>query len=404
MDSLFLVMFSFSLVPIGTLQFLFYSFQQGNILYTTEESDAHTLFMELSRIFFNGLPERMHLANFLHIVTTMAESGSTEDQTEFFILNRQKIPKLPDGESIWSLKSLSSGAENDELPQTNIASVNVNEQTASMSKKKAGMNSRWPPADWKTAPGFDYARANGYKTMPPIAYPISSSQKKEDDDCQGNVQSDSITPMSINSDWTFEDDSAATSTALILSDPDNLEEHCVNDHKETDSHMNKAFELSGLNPVSNTPELRSSGFSRRDQLSFGTPDATQAMLTGRLGEHLAFKYFIGKLGKSMVKWVNEDNETGLPYDIVVEDQANGIEFIEVKATKSSRKDWFLISLREWQFAMEKGEAFSIAHVVLLGNNVARVSVFKNPVRLCQLGKLQLVVMMNKHENECSVVS
>lgn len=372
-------------------------------MYTTKESDAHTLFLELSRIFFDGLPE-LHLANFLHMITTMAESGSSEDQTEFFIVNSQKILKLPDGESIWSLKSVASVAENDELLEANNALTNINEQSTLKSKKKAGINSSWPPADWKTAPGFDYARANGYKTMPPTAKPSSSSQKKEDDDCQGNVHNDSVTPMSIDGAWTFEDDSAAMSTALIEPDSDNLEEHCVNARKESGSSLDREFEPSNLNPVSNMPESHSSFFSRRDQLSFGTPNATQAMLTGRLGEHLAFKYFIGKLGEPMVKWVNEDNETGLPYDIVVGNQENSVEFVEVKATKSPRKDWFLISMREWQFAMEKGEAFSIARVVLLGNNVARVSVFKNPVKLCQLGKLQLVVMMPKQEKESSIVS
>ncbi|KAF9624435.1 hypothetical protein IFM89_011443 [Coptis chinensis] len=44
----------------------------------------HQIFMELSHLFFNGAPE-LHLANFLHMITTMAESDSTEEHTEFFI-------------------------------------------------------------------------------------------------------------------------------------------------------------------------------------------------------------------------------------------------------------------------------------------------------------------------------
>ncbi|KAH7521674.1 hypothetical protein FEM48_Zijuj07G0058000 [Ziziphus jujuba var. spinosa] len=375
---------------------------QGNILYTTEESDAHTLFMELSRMFFDGVPE-LHLANFLHMITTMAESGSTEDQTEIFILKTQKIPKLPDEESIWSLKSVSSIPETDELLQTNVVLTNANEQSTSKSKRRAGIHSSWPPADWKTAPGFAYARANGFRTNASVATPSGSSLKKDEDDCQGIFRNDSITPTSIDNDWTFEDDSPTTSTALILSDSNNLE-HCGYVYKEADLHSE--LDPTDSNPISEHPESCSSTFSKRD-LCFGTPNPVQAMLTGRLGEHLAFKYFTGKLSNSYVNWVNKENETGLPYDIIIEDQENqenGKEFIEVKSTKSPRKDWFLISSREWQFAMEKGDAFSIAHVVILGNNTARVSVFKNPANLCRLGRLQLVVMMPKQGNEFSVVS
>lgn len=129
----------------------------------------------------------------------------------------------------------------------------------------------------------------------------------------------------------------------------------------------------------------------RVQLSFGTVDPQQALLTGRHGEFAAFKYFVAKFGEPFVKWVNETNETGLPYDLVVA----GNEFVEVKATRSTTKDWLHITLREWQFAVEKGELFSIAHVVLSPHNAAKVTVYKNPARLCQLGKLQLALLMPK---------
>ena len=89
------------------------SIPQDNILYATPESDSHSIFMELSRVLFEDVPQ-LHLANFLHMITTMAEAGSSEEQTEFFILNSQKVPKLPEGETIWSLSSL-SGIVNDEL-------------------------------------------------------------------------------------------------------------------------------------------------------------------------------------------------------------------------------------------------------------------------------------------------
>ena len=65
-----------------------------------------------------------------------------------------------------------------------------------------------------------------------------------------------------------------------------------------------------------------------------------------------------------MKWVNYVKESGLPYDIVVEGKNDSKEFIEVKATSLAQKDWFCISVREWQFAVEKGDSFSIARVAL----------------------------------------
>ncbi|KAK6122876.1 hypothetical protein DH2020_043402 [Rehmannia glutinosa] len=133
-----------------------------------------------------------------------------------------------------------------------------------------------------------------------------------------------------------------------------------------------------------------SNCGERDKVS-----AQQALLTGRLGELVAYKYFVGKAGEVFVNWVNETNESGLPYDIVLGGDENSREYVEVKATKSARKNWFLISMREWQFAVEKGESFSIAHVVLADNNMAKVTIYKNPARLCQLGNIKLAVVVPK---------
>ncbi|XP_065628200.1 protein NO VEIN-like [Quercus suber] len=373
---------------------------QDNVLYTTQESDSHALFMELSRLLFDGTPD-LHLANFLHMITTMAESGSTEEQTEFFILNSQKMPKLSNEESVWSLPSIPSRTKNDDSLQTSFDSTK--------SKKKAGNNSNWPPVDWKTAPGFSYARLNGFKTQATAAQPSGRPRK---DDSEGTVMETDNVPISIEDDWTIEDDFAAASKALVLSA--NLENQsgnaCNSTYSDQSGHapnhtvstMNVEFDPVDLDLVSDGPELGASNFSSRDHLRFGTPNAAQAMQTGRIGESVAFKYIIGKFGGTAVKWVNEDIETGLPYDIIVGEENR--EYIEVKATKSRSKDWFNISIREWQFAVEKGESYSIAHVLLGKNNVARVSVFKNPVKLCQLGKLQLVVMMPRQHTEFSVVS
>ncbi|GKA35189.1 leucine-rich repeat, cysteine-containing subtype protein [Tanacetum coccineum] len=83
---------------------------------------------KLSHILLAGIPES-YLANFLQLITTMTETGKTEDQMELFIANSQNIQKLPCEESQWSLVSMPSPEQ----------------------------DSKWPPAHWKTAPKFKYA-------------------------------------------------------------------------------------------------------------------------------------------------------------------------------------------------------------------------------------------------------
>nr|KYP67781.1 hypothetical protein KK1_024134 [Cajanus cajan] len=323
---------------------------QGDILYTIKESDYHSLFMELSNLLLDGTSE-VHFANFLHMITTMTESGSSEEQIEFFILNSQKVPKLPDEEPVWTLSSVSPLVEADNLnPSDDVPSVN----DQIFPKRKTGVCSNWPPADWKTAPDFNYARANGFKTRP--ARISSFSEVNKDDDSASIISPPvCIEQGSVTVDWNIKEDPPAA-------------------------------------------------FGKRDRLQTGTFDAAQARVTGRLGEFLACKYFVDKFGKTAVRWVNEVNETGLPYDLVIGED-NNKEFIEVKATRSPRKDWFNISVREWQLAKDRGESFSIAFVAIMANNVARITIFKDPVKLCQLGELQLAVMMpRQQQKQFAVVS
>ncbi|KAK7247091.1 hypothetical protein RIF29_41968 [Crotalaria pallida] len=364
---------------------------QENILYTIQESDCHSLFMELSSLLFNGTPE-LHFANFLLMITNRAESGYSKEEIESFLLDTQKMPKLPDEESVWALSAEPSSVETDDLrPSDDIPSTN--EQI--FSRRKHGRNSNWPPAGWKTAPDFNFARAQGFKTQ--AAQTSNFSEVKKDD----NSEILGSPPVcaeqgSVAIDWTISDAPAASSVALVLHQDDNLEDQPLHDFEVTTFSLpiesdpvslGKAFDDSVDKSHSGSPAFRMHG-----QLQTGTFNAAQAMQTGRLGEYLACQYFVRKVGRPAVKWVNEVNETGLPYDIVIEKEAVR-EFIEVKATRSPRKDWFNISLREWQFAIEKGESFSVAFVAINGNNVARVTIFRDPVKLCQQGELQLAVIM-----------
>lgn len=382
--------------PLIFFSICMYILLQENILYTTQGSDHHSFFMELSRLLFNGTPE-LHLANFLHMITTMAESGSSMEQIEFFVLNSQNVPKLPDEGSVWAL-SLSSLMENDNLQPSYHVPL-TNEQI--FPRRKTGVNSNWPPVDWKTAPDFNYARANGFKTQ--AAQTSICIEMKNDDFETGNSPTVCADPESIATDWTIKDEPAASTAALMLCESENLEDQSCQDCYQTATIPHAASDSASLEEVLDEPCSSSSAFSNRNQLQTGKFDPVQARATGRLGELLACKYFVGKVGKDAVMWVNEVNETGLPYDLVIGEETSK-EFIEVKATRSPRKDWFIITMREWQFAVDKGESYSIAHVALVGNNVARITIFKDPVKLCQQGELQLAMMMPRQQKEFSIVS
>ncbi|WVZ23855.1 hypothetical protein V8G54_002399 [Vigna mungo] len=311
-----------------------------NNFYTTKESDYHSLFLELFSLLLDRTSE-LHMANFLHMITTMAESGSSEEQIEFFILNSQKVPKLPVEEPVWTLSFISSLTEFDTLKPSDLV-LSANEQI--FERRKIVVCPNWPLANWKTAPDFSYARANGFKTKPAQVGSFSEMKK---DDVSGSIISPPFCAEqeSLIVDWTIKEDPSASSVALVL-------------------HNNFA------------------SFSNKEQLQTGTFDANEGKVTGRLGEFLACKYFVDKVGKTSVRWFNEINETGLPYELVISED-NNEEFIEVKATRSPKKDWFNISLREWQFANDRSESYSIAFVALMANNVARITIFKDPVKLCQ---------------------
>ncbi|KAI7727548.1 hypothetical protein M8C21_003852, partial [Ambrosia artemisiifolia] len=263
---------------------------QDDVLYAIHDSDSHSIFMELSRFLINGDPE-LHLANFLHMITTMTESGSTEEQIESFIFKSQKVPKLPDEEPVWSIQSIGVMS----LHTVTSAMTHATKRTVKHSSSSQS-NRNWPPAGWQTAP----------KLVSPC---VSDSKMK-----------DHLKRIDLNVQTTDGVEILEASTSLNLEGQGGT----------------KAVDL--VNVETGLVEQDGSlGFSQKDQLSHGSVDVGQAFLTGRCGEELAFNYYKNK-GINVVKWVNEASETGLPYDIEVCDDENRKEYIEVKTTDSETKD------------------------------------------------------------------
>ncbi|XP_020577355.1 uncharacterized protein LOC110022648 [Phalaenopsis equestris] len=346
---------------------------QGNILYACPETDAHSMFLELSRYFFNGSSE-LHFANFLHMVTAMAQSGSTDEQIESFVLNNQKISKLPDEDSLWSI---SSACEADTL-KTSPSMPVPDDLKCGFSKpshKKTGIITCWPPTDWKNDPDFQYCRRRKL-WMPPYDGLNGGLNKVAEDSAQ---MEDPIS-VEITGNWTLEEGQdlelihlqsnpvGLTDSAQLLQDP----------ALEPTSHFEENGKISAVERIKRPT----------------SDDFHEWRKTGRLGEMLAFKYYTEELGCTDVRWINEETESGLPFDLVVgENEAR--EYVEVKATKSATKHWFDISCREWQFALEKGDLYTVAHVTISDADKANITLLKNPYKLCRQNVLKLALVMSK---------
>ena len=74
---------------------------------------------------------------------------------------------------------------------------------------------------------------------------------------------------------------------------------------------------------------------------------------GRWGEALVYQYLLMSSPTSVVKWMNEKEETKAAYDIVVTDRSgswSSTRYIEVKSTRFSDRNVFELSHPEWEFA------------------------------------------------------
>ncbi|PKA53015.1 hypothetical protein AXF42_Ash001996 [Apostasia shenzhenica] len=355
---------------------------EGNTLFTCQTSDAHSIFLELSRLFFEGSVD-LHFANFLHMLTTMSESGTASEQIEYFVINSQKVPKLPKEEALWSLSSM-HGFDNPTAPQPTSASapcINLENSFAIPSLRKSDPSSNWPPTDWKTAPDF-------HSSLPRNPWPANSPYNFAQNDV--NEAAETVSHMEnpvsieITGKWNIDEASvelqgSADRQENSASKPTNLSEDQEIITRRTVSNPAKSLE--------------------RERISWRLPDPYQLHRTGRLGEMIAFQYFADRHGSSNVKWVNEETESGLPYDLVI-NVGESREYIEVKATVSASKDWFDITAREWNFAVESSDSYSIAHVCILDQNKATVTLLKNPYKLCHQNTLSLALLMSRQLSQC----
>ncbi|KAL4087137.1 hypothetical protein PRIC1_013037 [Phytophthora ramorum] len=119
---------------------------------------------------------------------------------------------------------------------------------------------------------------------------------------------------------------------------------------------------------------------------------------GRWGEEYVFNQLKQQHGDSesnmTVEWVNETEESGLPYDLTVSSGGKVVEYVEVKSTRTMEKGVFEISMNELDQAAIRGSTYCIYRVFNAGNPaLCRVIRMKNPVSLVRQRKIQLALVM-----------
>ncbi|POM78787.1 LOW QUALITY PROTEIN: Phosphoserine aminotransferase [Phytophthora palmivora] len=119
---------------------------------------------------------------------------------------------------------------------------------------------------------------------------------------------------------------------------------------------------------------------------------------GRWGEEYVFNQLKQQHAETesnmTVEWVNEKEESGLPYDLTLSSSGKVVEYIEVKSTRTMEKGVFEISMNELDQAAIHGSTYSIYRVFNAGNPaLCRVIRMKNPVSLVRQRKIQLALVM-----------
>eukprot|EP00927_Polykrikos_kofoidii_P025786 TRINITY_DN23102_c0_g2_i1.p1 TRINITY_DN23102_c0_g2~~TRINITY_DN23102_c0_g2_i1.p1 ORF type:complete len:1547 (+),score=287.00 TRINITY_DN23102_c0_g2_i1:692-4642(+) len=118
----------------------------------------------------------------------------------------------------------------------------------------------------------------------------------------------------------------------------------------------------------------------------GTASDEELYAVGRWGERFVLAYLRRVLQAQrkdasavVLKWVNEEGESGLAYDIVVEgEDGQVLSYVEVKTTRTAGRQLIEVSHQEWRLAEEKGSKYTIYRVSNAGGSNVTLAVIPDP--------------------------
>lgn len=106
--------------------------------------------------------------------------------------------------------------------------------------------------------------------------------------------------------------------------------------------------------------------------------------------------------KASVKivWCNEHQESGLPYDIMIQTldaddnmKVTDTQFLEVKASVAHDNKLFRVSKQEMEYAAKAGPQYTVARVTGAGSNKPQLAFITNPHRLWEEKQLDVCLYL-----------
>jgi hypothetical protein len=143
----------------------------------------------------------------------------------------------------------------------------------------------------------------------------------------------------------------------------------------------------------------------------GPGQLADAAAVGRFGEELAYLYYLqhpdmqqqqgmdGLVGSASprlaVEWVNQHQESWLPFDLLIKDAATGaaLSFIEVKTSRQADRQFFDMTQREVEFAGQQGDRYHILLIKGVGGGSPTLERYINPVQLWRQQAVRVCVVL-----------
>lgn len=135
-------------------------------------------------------------------------------------------------------------------------------------------------------------------------------------------------------------------------------------------------------------------------ITINPTDHTGDENTGRVGEQFIYRYLQWKYPDECIKWMNENKESGLPFDIQFQRKDKTIELIEVKTTRVHDQHTFQISIAQLECLLQHPNTYHI-YRLYYSDDLQRTKIFifnqvKNHLEQKQLA-LCLTFLQQDHQ-------
>lgn len=147
--------------------------------------------------------------------------------------------------------------------------------------------------------------------------------------------------------------------------------------------------------LSDFTNLDTSAFDTDASNTIRLPMANSDSQTGRYGEELVFHVLKTRYPELKIIWINQEEESFKPYDIVIQHNAETFEYIEVKTTKNPQEHSFFISAYEMDL-FSKYQNNSYIYRVFLAEPIKESKIIKISNIVDRLRNKTLKLVMSMH--------